>query len=82
MSSHSQCPKCGIYGGMTAAHECLPSNYVELPRVTDEDIEIEREARRLGIHPFELVHRRRKEAEQRQRDAQLSEFNERYGFES
>jgi hypothetical protein len=81
----SQCPKCGIYGGATAAHECLPSNYVELERVTDEDIAIEREARLLGIHPFELVRRRhaeKKEVEQRQCDAQLDEFNARYGFDS
>lgn len=78
----SQCPKCGIYGGATAAHECLPANYVELERVTDEDIAIEREARLLGIHPYELVQRRRKEAGQRHRDAQLAEFNARYGFDS
>jgi hypothetical protein len=79
----SQCPKCGIYGGATAAHECLPSNYVELERVTDEDIAIEREARLLGIHPFELVRRRhaeKKEAERLAAQAELDVLCDKWGM--
>lgn len=82
MSSHSQCPKCGIYGGATAAHVCLP-NYVELPRYTDEDIAIEREARLLGIHPFELVRRRhaeKKEAERLAAEAERDALCEKWGM--
>jgi hypothetical protein len=64
----SQCPRCEAVGGATGSHECLPRNYVELERMTDWEIEIEREARRLGIHAMDLArqkHAERKAQEQR-----------------
>lgn len=79
----TECPYCGIYGGATAAHECLPKSYVEIERVTDEDIAIEREARRLGIHPFELVRRRHaelKEAERRAAEAERDVLCAKWGM--
>jgi hypothetical protein len=79
----SECPDCGMVGGATAAHVCGAPNYVEVQRVTDEDIAIEREARLLGIHPFELVRRRhaeKKEAERLAAQAELDVLCDKWGM--
>ena len=88
----SQCD-CGLYGGASDRtgrrlpnHVCSanPPGYVELDRYPDEaEIEIEREAKRLGIHPFELIRRRheeKKEAERLAAEAQRDALSEKWGM--
>lgn len=64
-----RCEFCERPDSQGKPHECVPRGYVELPRTTDEDIAIEAEARRLGIHPFVLVRQRHAEQKERERIA-------------
>ena len=88
----SQCPRCGIWGGATAAHECLPHNYVELPPLSSTEqverrksrFELNEEARQVGIEWARKQEQERtareQAAEKKKLDADLAAFNARYGF--